>query len=173
MKLKSWGFEKHDANEATISQNSITFDPMSSVVLNRSKSEEVQWQASPMVSSSSAKSQFVGNSAILNAATTFQNSRAKDYFPKAESDDLPLVPEVNKASALPPRSSIAQSSFVQGIPGVRNNGMAREPLGPARWSCIYIVFAPYLTLSFICIIHCTHITAIPLQLHPFIQLFRC
>jgi hypothetical protein len=59
---------------------------------------------------------------------------------------------------------------------VRNNGMvalARElPLGPARWSCIYMVFAPYLTLSYVRNTHCTHITAIPLQLHPFIRLFR-
>jgi hypothetical protein len=36
---------------------------------------------------------------------------------------------------------------------VRNNGIvAREPLGPARWSCIYMVFAPYLTLSSIRIV---------------------
>jgi hypothetical protein len=51
--------------------------------------------------------------------------------------------------------------------------VAREPLGPARWSCIYMVFALYLTLSYIRNIHYTHITAIPLQLHPFIRLFRC
>jgi hypothetical protein len=40
---------------------------------------------------------------------------------------------------------------------VRNNGMvARElPLGPARLSCIYVVFAPYLTLPSICI-HTVH-----------------
>ena len=61
------------------------------------------------------------------------------------------------------------------LPSVRNNGMvARElPLGPARWSCIYMVFAPYLTLSSVRNLHCTNITAIPLQFHLFIRLFRC
>jgi hypothetical protein len=27
--------------------------------------------------------------------------------------------------------------------------VAREPLGPARLSCMYMVFAPYLTLSLV------------------------
>jgi len=47
------------------------------------------------------------------------------------------------------------------------------PLGPARWSYIYMVFAPYLTLLSVRNIHYIHITVIPLQLHPFIRLFRC
>jgi hypothetical protein len=60
-------------------------------------------------------------------------------------------------------------------PVVRNNGMvARQlPLGPARLSCIYMVCAPYLTSWSVQNSYGTHITAIPLQFHPFIQSFRC
>jgi hypothetical protein len=36
-----------------------------------------------------------------------------------------------------------------------------------------MVFAPYVTSSSVRNTHYTHITAIPLQLHPFVQSFRC
>ena len=40
----------------------------------------------------------------------------------------------------------SEGRVTRGEPFVRNNDMvAREPLGPARLSCIYMVFSPYLT----------------------------
>jgi len=53
--------------------------------------------------------------------------------------------------------------------GVRNNGMvAREPLGPAKLSCIYMVFPPYLTLS-----SASSVRNIHSSLYPYTIAFIC
>jgi hypothetical protein len=51
-------------------------------------------------------------------------------------------------------------SLRRGATVVKYNGMvARElQLGPARLSCIYMVFAPYLTLSSVHTVHTVHIS---------------
>jgi hypothetical protein len=53
---------------------------------------------------------------------------------------------------------------------VRNNSImvACKPLGPARLSCIYMVFPPYLTL-----LSALSIPNIHTLLHPYITIFIC
>jgi hypothetical protein len=118
---------------------------------------------------------YLGFAAFTNSAIMLRRSHKKSRAGCSECKRRHI--KVNSSSVLCSLSFHVTNMprpFIYRLSVVRNNGMvARElPLGPARWSCIYMVFAPYLTLLSIRNIHCTNITATPLQLHPFIRLFR-